>query len=56
MTIRNQVMDEVTKSQNQTVKKSSNGFRNSIESTKLEPIEEKGNKESIISNSIKARN
>ena len=43
MTIRNQIMDEVTKSQNHTVKKTSNCFRNSIESTKLEPIEEKAN-------------
>jgi hypothetical protein len=43
-------MDEVTKST--TVKKPSNGFRNSVESTKLEPIEEKADKQSIISNSI----
>jgi len=34
------------------IKKPSNGFRNSIEITKLEPIEEKVDKQGIISNSI----
>jgi len=46
LTVRNQ--DEAKS----PIKKPSNGFRNSIESTKLEPIEEKVDKGGIISNSI----